>query len=112
MTPAEWARIKCIFDEAAELPVAERELFLTQACAGDPVLLAEVRSLLSALDDAGDFIQGPAPGQDRALTTLAADPAFHTGASIGPYRRSSEKAVWAWSIRPFAWMTSTANSSP
>jgi serine/threonine protein kinase len=86
MTPAEWARIKCIFDEAAELPVAERELFLTQACAGDPVLLAEVRSLLSALDDAGDFIQGPAPGQDRALTTLAADPAFHTGASIGPYR--------------------------
>jgi non-specific serine/threonine protein kinase/serine/threonine-protein kinase len=86
MTPEEWARIKSIFDEAAEMPLLERELFIAHACAGDPLLHAEVTSLLGALDDAGDFIEAPAPGQDRALTTLSADPAFHTGASIGPYR--------------------------
>ena len=49
-------------------------------------LLAEVQSLLGALEDAGDFIEGPVPGQDQALIDLAADPAFHTGMSIGPYR--------------------------
>jgi serine/threonine protein kinase len=86
MTPEEWARIKSIFDEAAEMPRQERDQFIAHACAGDPHLHAEVRSLLAALEDAGDFIEAPADGQHQALTTLSADPAFHTGASIGPYR--------------------------
>jgi serine/threonine protein kinase/tetratricopeptide (TPR) repeat protein len=86
MTPGEWAQIKCIFDAAVELPQSERSGFLTTACAGQLQVLAEVQSLLGALEDAGDFIESPAPGRDRALTDLAADPAFRTGMSIGPYR--------------------------
>src|SRR5438067_1534056 len=86
MTPVEWARVKAVFDEAAELAPPGRAAFLERVCAGDERFRAEVLSLLSALEDAGDFIENPAPGQHQAIATLAADPAFHTGADIGPYR--------------------------
>jgi tetratricopeptide (TPR) repeat protein len=43
-----WDRIEQIFDEAVELPPAERPAFLEEACQGDPILRAEVESLLNA----------------------------------------------------------------
>ena len=87
MTAAEWAQIKAVFDLAAELPAGPaREQFIATACQGNVHLLAEVSSLLAALADSGDFIETPAPGQSEALTSLAADPAFRAGTSIGPYR--------------------------
>src|SRR5258707_209228 len=70
MTPEEWARIKGIFDAAAELPRSDREQFVGAACAGDTRLSSEVNSLLAALEDAGDFIEAPVPGQERVLTNL------------------------------------------
>ncbi|MES1260248.1 MAG: serine/threonine-protein kinase [Acidobacteriota bacterium] len=81
MTPEEWRRIKALFDAAAELPPSDRGPYLVTACAGDLRLIAEVQSLLDSLDSAGDFIETPPP-----QANLAADPAFHTGMSIGPYR--------------------------
>ena len=87
MTAAEWAQIKAVFDLAAELPAGPaREQFIATACQNNVDLLAEVSSLLAALSDAGDFIETPARGQSEALTSLAADPAFRAGTSIGPYR--------------------------
>ena len=43
-----WERIEQIFNEAIELPPAERPAFLERACHGDPILRAEVESLLDA----------------------------------------------------------------
>jgi len=96
MTPETWQRIKGVFDAAAELPAAEREAFLESVCGTEPAMLAEVRSLLASLDDAGDFIEAP-PGPPP-------ETAFTTGVSIGPYRivQVIGEGGMAWSIRPFA----------
>ena len=81
MTPDEWSRIKTVFDAAAALPAAERASFIKEAGGGDSALIAEVQSLLDALDNAGNFIEAPpAPGP------LATDPGLHTGTNIGPCR--------------------------
>jgi len=48
MTPQRWARIKELFGEAFELPVADRAAFLDRACASDAELRAEVERLLGA----------------------------------------------------------------
>lgn len=80
MTPEFWQRIRDVFDAAVELQPDARPAYLESACAGDAVLLAEVRSLLASLDDAGSFIEKPAPPPTPAA------PAFPTGMDIGPYR--------------------------
>jgi non-specific serine/threonine protein kinase/serine/threonine-protein kinase len=49
MTEERRARVRALFDEAAELPSGERRAFLDAACPGDPDLRAEVEGLL-ALD--------------------------------------------------------------
>lgn len=36
-----WQRVKEVFHEAVTLSVAEREVFVQQACADDPAVLAE-----------------------------------------------------------------------
>jgi serine/threonine-protein kinase len=48
MDTARWTQIQTLFEAALERPPAEREAYLQAACAGDPSLLAEVRSLLAA----------------------------------------------------------------
>ena len=47
MDPARWKKIQEIFHSASELEGDQRELHLELACAGDPSLLLEVRSLLA-----------------------------------------------------------------
>jgi hypothetical protein len=47
MRPDEWALVKALFEEASELPGADRERFLADATC-DPALLREVRLVLSA----------------------------------------------------------------
>lgn len=78
MTPERWRGIKDIFDAALDLPLAEREAFLATTCNDDTEALAEVRSLLAANDEAGDFID--------VAPALRADKEYSTGFSIGPYR--------------------------
>ncbi len=53
------SRVRDLLGEAMEKPAAERESFLRSACAGDSALRGEVRSLLRALDDAGEFLTPP-----------------------------------------------------
>ncbi|MCC6820054.1 MAG: serine/threonine protein kinase [Verrucomicrobia subdivision 3 bacterium] len=51
-----------IFAEAVELPPGgARDQWLAERCRDDPALHSEVASLLHAHDDAGDFLQPPAP---------------------------------------------------
>jgi serine/threonine-protein kinase len=63
-----WQRVSSIFADAIELPPAERERFLRQACAGAGSVGKEVRRLLFEHDRAGHFLETPALG---AVTPLA-----------------------------------------
>lgn len=84
--PDRHARCEEIFARALEIEGTEREAFVEAACAGDPGLLEEVRSLLAALEGAHGFLERPVlPG----LAQLTApdddhDPAI--GRRVGPYR--------------------------
>ncbi len=55
MTPPPWDRVKAIFQDAAELPPAEREAFLDRACDGDLSLRQAVEKLLAQTE--GDETQ-------------------------------------------------------
>ncbi len=55
--------VKAVFDHAHELTSpGERRAYLDQACAEAPDLKAKVEALLKAYEDAGDFLEWPAPG--------------------------------------------------
>ena len=45
MTPERWQQLKQIFQSALERNPAERDAFLSQACADDPVLRSEIESI-------------------------------------------------------------------
>lgn len=52
--------VEQLFHEALDIDPAHRAEFLTKACEGDMVLLAEVTSLLASYERGGDFLQRPA----------------------------------------------------
>ncbi len=74
MNPDDAARVAELFEQAIDLPPAERAALLGAACQGCPALRAEVEALLAA-----DAAAAAAPGLYLAAT--AAPPAH-----IGPYR--------------------------
>jgi eukaryotic-like serine/threonine-protein kinase len=60
MDPERWRRIEQIFFEALELEPAQREAYLTQACAGDESIRKKVERLLEGREEMGGFIESPA----------------------------------------------------
>jgi tetratricopeptide (TPR) repeat protein len=64
-----WNHVDRLLQSALDIPVAEREIFLRNACGGDDQLERDVRSLLAAHDRAGSFLGAPAI--DRAARELA-----------------------------------------
>jgi serine/threonine-protein kinase len=60
VTPESFRRIREVFESALERPPAERQAFVESACAGDTLLIQEVKRMLAAEDqpdrllDAGD----------------------------------------------------------
>lgn len=58
-------RMRQLFDQAIELPEAQRRTFVHSACAGDPELFEAVERLLSAREDAGAFRKADADPVDR-----------------------------------------------
>ncbi len=86
MQSERWQRLKELFAEARELDGAERERFIDDACAGDPVLRRELASLLAAERNAGGFLEKPASGP---VPTHGED-ASPVGRRFGPYRVTSE----------------------
>lgn len=52
-----WRRLEELYHAAARLPADEREAFLRDACADDPELQQQVRALVSAGLEAGEFLE-------------------------------------------------------
>src|SRR5437762_4435053 len=57
ITPERWSRIEEVFQLLLDLPPVERMSYLDQVSAGDEDLALETLSLLSAYDEAGEFIE-------------------------------------------------------
>ncbi len=83
-----------VFSEARRLAAEERAAYLDEACAGDGALRQRVEGLLRAGEEAGVFLQQPAPGAQRPEDALAppktlqivAAPAEKVGDRIGRYK--------------------------
>ncbi len=55
-----WKQVDSLLQSVLERPPEERDAFLRHACAGDETLDREVRSLLTAQQQAGSFLENPA----------------------------------------------------
>ncbi len=71
-----WSRVETVFDEAMDLPPAEREAHVRNALADAPDLQAEALGLINAADQSGTFLE-PGPSQVSSL---------ETGARIGDWQ--------------------------
>jgi non-specific serine/threonine protein kinase/serine/threonine-protein kinase len=80
-------RVIQLFAAALELPLAEQSQFLANECAGQPRILAEVRSLLDAHDkaDAESFMRQPAL-QIQAHQIASELAETRSGQTIGRYQ--------------------------
>ncbi len=85
MTPERYQRAVELFHAAAERDPATRPAFLSQACADDHELRAEVEAMLAADAHSGGFLEKPV--DDLAADVLASsDRHFAAGAMLGSYR--------------------------
>src|SRR6202451_4003299 len=57
MDAERWKRVDELLQAAVRLAAEQREAFLRQACAGDDLLVEEVRSLLRSHGELGDFLE-------------------------------------------------------
>jgi hypothetical protein len=62
MTPERWQQVEEIFQAAVDLAPAERERYVSQACADDPSLKRDVESLLLQHDSASGLLEQPLYG--------------------------------------------------
>jgi tetratricopeptide (TPR) repeat protein len=60
MDSEQWRRVDDLLQSVLERSPEERDAFLRGACADDPTLEREVRSLLTAQQEAGTFLENPA----------------------------------------------------
>jgi serine/threonine-protein kinase len=84
MNPDRWHKIEATFQTALKSDPDLRSEFLDQACAGDPELREEVRTLLAAHEQAGDFMDLPALAVAAELEDLDPLSVAHIQ-SLGPY---------------------------
>ena len=84
MTPERWQQVEEVLQGALDRAPRERAAFLEQACWGDAELQSEAASLISAHDDANDFIEEPAIARD-ARVLLGVQPT-KAGQEIGPFK--------------------------
>ena len=99
MTDA-WRRVDHVLQAALLRPPGERDRFLRHACAGDTALENEVRSLLSADEQAGSFLEDPAihaaaraladDQAHRADSPETARMALSPGSRLGPSEMSAQ----------------------
>ncbi len=76
-----------LFDAATALPEGDRELFLAQECGADSELCDDVRSLLSAHNEADGFLsnrRGRA-GRWNVVGHVAASPVLASGTHLGSF---------------------------
>jgi serine/threonine protein kinase/Tol biopolymer transport system component len=73
METKRWRQVDSLLQSVLECRPEEREEFLRNACDGDLTLEQEVRSLLSAHQHAGSFLESPAFKADEQLIDLNED---------------------------------------
>ena len=87
MDVARWTQIQTLFESALDRDPDERDAFLQTACADDPDLLAEVRSLLAADADAHPLLDSLAIDAIALPADLLPDGILPAeGERVGPYR--------------------------
>jgi serine/threonine protein kinase len=80
-----WQRLDTLFSEACEQPPEDREAWLAALPEADRTLTAELRSLLAAHDQGGDFLEAAVAMAERELGSPAGDVDLN-GRTIGAYR--------------------------
>jgi serine/threonine protein kinase len=85
MTPERWQQVEDVLQAALDRPPQERAAYLDEACGNDEELKDEAAQLLTAHDEAGDFIEQPAIATDARVLFGDAS-GVNTGRVIGPYR--------------------------
>ncbi len=84
MADDNWQKIKEIFDSAVHRQPEERQNYLAEVCGDDKTLRAEVESLLSLLDNVGNFMETPAVA--KVAKVIAAEARkIETGKCFGNY---------------------------
>jgi Tol biopolymer transport system component len=79
-----WQRVKNLFHAAVDLPRAEREVFLSNACGENNDLRSEVESLIASHEKDGSFIDSPA--YEAAADLIIDDKAeLKPGQTVGSY---------------------------
>jgi eukaryotic-like serine/threonine-protein kinase len=76
-----WKRVDDLLQSALATPADQQEEFLRQACADDPALLHEVRSLLTAHRKSGNFLEPPSI---NSADTAARIPIAGPPSALGP----------------------------
>ncbi len=67
--------VKAVFDRALEIePAAERKAYLDESCANAPELRQQVEALLVAYEDAGSFLEKPAPDLGATVDSRPGQP--------------------------------------
>ena len=61
---------EAIFEAVFALPASERAAHLDRACAGNDGLRRLVEALLEAHEEAGEFLESPAPGAEPSLAAV------------------------------------------
>src|ERR1051325_8003537 len=84
MKPDRWQKVKEIFQAAMDHAPAERDLFVSKACAGDEALRKEVQSLISSDGRSDRFLDRHA--YEGAAEMIVDDQSgLKQGGTIGPF---------------------------
>lgn len=81
-----YQRLHTVFNDAAELPEAERQRFLHAACGDDKQLLADALAMLAQDARSGDFLVDRSVGDVAADLMALSEPAGTAPKKFGPYR--------------------------
>jgi serine/threonine protein kinase/tetratricopeptide (TPR) repeat protein len=92
MDAERWKHVNRLLDTAVARPPDERDAFVRQACVDDEALEREVRSLLTAREQAGSFLESPAIDVAARAVALERGPESSdsgvslTGQTVSHYR--------------------------
>ncbi len=83
-SPERWKRLREILERVLELDSSQRDAYLTESCAGDAALRAEIEGLLAAEHMTG--LTPPTAGPALFDSMLAVEDPLQPGHSLGPWR--------------------------
>ena len=86
MHPETWKKVEAVLQSVLDRPVADRDAYLRDACAGDESLEREVRSLLGSELSAELFLEDPAMHVAASATAQSGAAELPSGSEISHYR--------------------------